>query len=381
MNVGEYKAFLRWSVRHNVKKPMCAVGLRGIGKSQVPQQVAREEGIQYIDLRLAQMEPGDIIGMPYIRDDKTLWAKPGWWPEPKSKGILVLEEYNRGTRDVRQAVFQLLTERKIGNHVLPDGWYIVGAINPDNGDNQVDELDEAWIRRFNMLRVDSDYQDWRAYSKDKINPNILGFMEVEKRFLNSADKFEIPAPKYNPASWYDWDEYLKAGILENAEGFNYFEVCAGLVGTEAALSFRGYMQTNVKPLTGEEVMKEWDDEKVRARFTRQKNDEVSVTIDSVAEYFNDSKRKWREGGARNMYEFWRHLKPEYKVTLYKKIDGEVVEKHCTSFPDLKPLIGGEKKLPDGGLSVFVSLRDECGVKEEDISEEEVKEDAKVEVKK
>lgn len=66
MKVPEAKIFIRALVEHQVPLTPCLVGAMGIGKSQIVAQVADELGIPVIDLRLAQMETGDLVGIPYL---------------------------------------------------------------------------------------------------------------------------------------------------------------------------------------------------------------------------------------------------------------------------------------------------------------------------
>jgi MoxR-like ATPase len=53
-------------------------GPPGIGKSEVVAEVTEELGGFMIDLRMAQMEPTDIRGIPYFNKDinKMDWAAP-----------------------------------------------------------------------------------------------------------------------------------------------------------------------------------------------------------------------------------------------------------------------------------------------------------------
>ena len=58
-------------------------GSHGIGKSDIAKQIAKENGYHIEVLFLALMEPGDLMGMPNIKDvghtSITEWASPGWF--------------------------------------------------------------------------------------------------------------------------------------------------------------------------------------------------------------------------------------------------------------------------------------------------------------
>ena len=60
------------------KRPVFLWGPPGIGKSEVVQEIADDLGGFVIDLRMAQMEPTDIRGIPFFNKDngKMDWAPP-----------------------------------------------------------------------------------------------------------------------------------------------------------------------------------------------------------------------------------------------------------------------------------------------------------------
>jgi len=61
-----------------VKRPVFLWGPPGIGKSEVVSEITEELGGFMIDLRMAQMEPTDIRGIPFFNKDigKMDWAPP-----------------------------------------------------------------------------------------------------------------------------------------------------------------------------------------------------------------------------------------------------------------------------------------------------------------
>jgi MoxR-like ATPase len=60
------------------KRPLFLWGPPGIGKSELVAEIAQELGGYMIDLRLGQMEPTDIRGIPFYNKDsgKMDWAEP-----------------------------------------------------------------------------------------------------------------------------------------------------------------------------------------------------------------------------------------------------------------------------------------------------------------
>jgi len=293
MKVPEAKIFIKALVEHEVPLTPCLVGAMGIGKSQIVAQVAKELGIGLIDLRLAQMETGDLVGITYLQKDKTFWGKPGWWPEEGTRGILLLDEINRAPNDVRQAVFQLILadhkgQRKLHTHVLPKGWAVVAAMNPDNGEYQVETLDKAMVRRFIMLTVQPDVESWLLWAKEnvgeknapnvgeknapKVDPAITAFIAANKNLLNLTENFDVEV-KPSSDAWTMLSQARAANVIPyEAE----FEIMAGLVGKEAATTFRKWLDANYKrPVNGEEILNKYDE--VEEKLKEQRNDEWYAT--------------------------------------------------------------------------------------------------------
>jgi MoxR-like ATPase len=287
MKVPEAKIFIRALVEHSVPLTPCLVGAMGIGKSQIVAQVAKELGIQLIDLRLAQMETGDLVGIPYLKGNKTFWGAPGWWPEEGTRGILLLDEINRAPNDVRQAIFQLILadsegRRKLHTHILPKGWAVIAAMNPGGGEYQVEELDKAMVRRFIMLTVQPDVESWLLWAKEnvelagkekpKVDPAITAFIAANKNLLNLTENFDVEV-KPSSDAWTMLSQLREANVIPyEAE----FEIMAGIVGKEQATAFRKWLDANYKrPVNGEEILNKY--EEVVERLLEQRNDEWYAT--------------------------------------------------------------------------------------------------------
>ena len=79
-----------------------------------------------IDLRMAQMEPTDIRGIPFFNKDLGVmdWAPPIELPSEElaaqyDKIILFLDEMNSAPPAVQAAGYQLVLNGRVGKYVLP----------------------------------------------------------------------------------------------------------------------------------------------------------------------------------------------------------------------------------------------------------------------
>ena len=58
----------------------------GVGKSQMVAQVAENQNTPLIDIRLSQMEPSDLRGIPFKKGDAVEWAVPAMLPNTERHG-------------------------------------------------------------------------------------------------------------------------------------------------------------------------------------------------------------------------------------------------------------------------------------------------------
>ena len=64
-------------VEANIRSSVMIWGAPGIGKSSVVAQVAAVNHLQLVDLRLSQLAPTDLRGLPVAADGVARWYPPG----------------------------------------------------------------------------------------------------------------------------------------------------------------------------------------------------------------------------------------------------------------------------------------------------------------
>ena len=72
--------------------PVMLWGPPGVGKSDLISQIGARHAVPVIDIRLSQMEPSDLRGIPFREDTKVEWAIPSMLPNreiPGEKGIVL----------------------------------------------------------------------------------------------------------------------------------------------------------------------------------------------------------------------------------------------------------------------------------------------------
>lgn len=225
-------------------------GTHGLGKSSLVRQVADELGIEFIDLRCAQMEAVDLRGFPAKGDDgRTHFLPPAELPAG-GEGILFLDELNRAGDDIVAALFQLVLDRRVGEYQLPEGWSIVAAGNFGDSDYNVNELDPAFLDRFCHVVVSSgdstidEWSSWMMKEHGDIAYNVVNFCTVSGRNLESPSEdnlsFEIKPSRRS------WDAAVRGLTAIQDKEFSQSAVqqfLIGLVGLDVAISFLNHTPT------------------------------------------------------------------------------------------------------------------------------------------
>ena len=105
--------------------PVMLWGPPGVGKSQMVAQIADRHNAPLIDIRLSQMEPSDLRGIPFRSEDEVVWAIPAMLPSTKrhgEEGILFLDEITSAPPSVSAAAYQLILDRKLGGQPPGRPW-------------------------------------------------------------------------------------------------------------------------------------------------------------------------------------------------------------------------------------------------------------------
>ncbi len=185
--------------------PVMLWGPPGVGKSQIVIQVGSGLGIPVIDVRLSQMEPSDLRGIPFKQNDKVEWAVPAMLPDADSHGpvgILFLDEINAAAPSVSAAAYQLILDRRLGNYQVPPGWAIFAAGNRQGDRGVTYAMPAPLANRFSHYEVDLNLDDWVAWAfANGIDERIIGFLRFRPELLFDYDPAHNPVAFPSPRSW------------------------------------------------------------------------------------------------------------------------------------------------------------------------------------
>lgn len=185
--------------------PVMLWGPPGVGKSQMVAQVAEKHQVPVIDIRLSQMEPSDLRGIPFRVDESVEWAVPSMLPDAKrhgERGILFLDEITSAPPSVSAAAYQLILDRRLGNYEVPDGWAIFAAGNRQGDRGVTYTMPAPLANRFSHYEVEVNLDDWVAWAWEHgINERIIAFLRFRPDLLFDFDPAHNPVAFPSPRSW------------------------------------------------------------------------------------------------------------------------------------------------------------------------------------
>lgn len=160
------------------KNPVCIWGEHGIGKTQLVEEFARSNGFAFSYVAPAQFEEmGDLLGMPRVEQDSTIFVAPDWVPRADGPGILLIDDVNRADDRILRGIMQLLQNYELMSWRLPPDWHIILTANPDGGDYSVTPMDFAMITRMLHITMTFQVKSWAKWAQqNSIDARGINFL-------------------------------------------------------------------------------------------------------------------------------------------------------------------------------------------------------------
>jgi hypothetical protein len=185
--------------------PVMLWGPPGVGKSQMVAQVAEQHGVAVIDIRLSQMEPSDLRGIPFRAGERVEWAPPAMLPDAErhgEQGILFLDEITSAPPSVSAAAYQLILDRRLGEYQVPTGWAIFAAGNRQGDRGVTYSMPAPLANRFSHFEVETHLDDWVAWAYGHgIDDRVIAFLRFRPELLFDFDPTHNPVAFPSPRSW------------------------------------------------------------------------------------------------------------------------------------------------------------------------------------
>jgi AAA domain (dynein-related subfamily) len=229
---------------HAAKLNPFVQGQPGVGKSAIVAQYAAEIGAEFIDARLAYYAPQDVQGFPYLDTDeqgvRTMrLSRPAFWPKSENP-VIALEEFNCATRSVQNVALQLLNDRRVGDHRLPDNAFVALLGNRPEDRVHIEKLSSAVVNRIVNIRVQLSLPDWVSWAQGNgVDPLVVAFLNFRPDLLTTFDgaKWDGISNFATPRTWEKASDIVKT----SSDAKVRHALLEGVLGQGAAAEFIAFL--------------------------------------------------------------------------------------------------------------------------------------------
>ena len=304
MNSSQLSTTLHALVKQKI--PTFIWGAPGIGKSSIVKEIAKQQDIGFIDLRLALMDPTDLKGIPfYDKDTSTaLWAPPAFLPK-NGKGILFLDELNSAPPSVQASAYQLILDRAVGEYKLPDGWAIISAGNREGDRGITYRMPAPLANRFVHFELEVNIQDWRNWAfKNNLDNKIIAYIAYKNEHLFTFDAKSDNKSFATPRSWEYVDKILKSNLPNEL----LLNTIAGAISNEVAVSFLSFCKVIDKLPNIQEILKD-----AKGKYPEEMDVLYALSIGLISAVLKENTN------LDNVLKYSLNLKGEFSVMIVQEL--------------------------------------------------------------
>jgi hypothetical protein len=198
----------------------------GLGKSAIAAEIAREMNLYLIDRRVSSMVPEDINGLPDFVEingiRRATYSPMSFWPlegdplpinpetgEEYAGWLLLLDEYNSGSRAMQAATYTVILDHRIGGYNLHPKAYTMCAGNLMTDNAIVEELGTASQSRMSHLPVKVCNDTWHFWAdRAGIDPRVKAFLRFKPTALHAFDPNHSELTFPCPRTWETVSKYI-----------------------------------------------------------------------------------------------------------------------------------------------------------------------------
>lgn len=233
------------SAQHHT--PVMLWGPPGVGKSQMVAHIAALHSVPLIDIRLSQMEPTDLRGIPFRSGDLVEWSIPAMLPDAGrhgAAGILFLDEITSAPPSVSAAAYQLILDRRLGDYRVPEGWAIFAAGNRQGDRGVTYAMPAPLANRFTHYEVEAHLDDWVAWAHTAgMDERLIGFLRFRPDLLFSFNPAHNPVAFPSPRSW----EYAHRALQKFRDTPDLMlDALQACVGQAAGVEFKTFIDNMMR---------------------------------------------------------------------------------------------------------------------------------------
>lgn len=228
-------------------------GSPGSGKSDIFRTLAKKFNLLLIDIRLAQCDPPDMVGFPYINGGKAEYAPMAHFPvegDPlpvdehgnQYEGwLLFLDEITSAPPAIQAAAYKLILDRMVGNKRLHPRCVIGGAGNHDTDNAIVMPMSTAMESRMVHLDLMVDVNEWIKWAQEKgLDYFITDYVAYQPGMLYTFDPNHTDHTYACPRTWEMADRAIK--VVNDYKSPILMPLLAGTISEGVAAQYLTYTE-------------------------------------------------------------------------------------------------------------------------------------------
>ena len=311
-----------------MNSPHVSIGLwgpPGVGKSSIMAQISRENKMRFIDIRLAQFEPSEIRGIPYMKDGVSKWARADFLPVGDEPTILMFDEFSCAEPSVQNAALRIVLDRSLDNWQAPAETRIVLAGNRREDFAYINEPSVPFKTRLVNFVIQESLQDWKVYAKENgCAPQIISFVEYQPDLLLKLNPDHYASP--TPRTWIMLSQVLNGALgekwtnVDRRSLLTVNDLAYACVGEGAAVQFVAYFETFAKV----DVKAIVDEGRIPDSFKSMELSSQFATVYAVLHYAN--KQIITHKIAKNLVMFLEVIPPEFQMKFIVDVKSSFLDK-------------------------------------------------------
>jgi len=200
-----------------------------------------------MDIRLSQMDPSDLKGLPGMSDtgDTVDWKIPFWLyvaTLENSEGFLFFDEINLAPPSIQASAYQLILDRALGEVTIAEGYSVFAAGNRIEDKANVYDLPKPLQNRFDHVTLKiPNIEDWTQWALDhNKDSRIVAFLNARPAMLmppikTKSNDMAFPTPR-------TWGKNCNR-LIEGVKDIRQIEILASsCVGRGASMEFASFLK-------------------------------------------------------------------------------------------------------------------------------------------
>jgi len=219
-------------------------GRRGVGKTHIAFQAAKECKVKVNYINLSVIERPDLAGYPDIHSPGNVitFKSPQFLPQllanAQPDSIILFDEVDKAAPEITAPLLEILQFKKVnGVSINAASCILTGNLMNENAYSN--QISSALLDRGAKYILSFSFDKWVDWAKsNEVNDLILGFLRSSPEFAcGKIDEVNYASP--SPRGWTQASEALiKARNLKIVDIDSISQIISGFVGQESGLRFK-----------------------------------------------------------------------------------------------------------------------------------------------